>query len=144
MSRYPNRNPESSMEIINESTERYIQTRELIKQESEKKRRKQLQEEPNLPEYENILHQLINQYISNEIRNNKNQFGWRPNVDSVYLCYDYIFGMVNNTAGDRPAINPLINPAFREWFNKTGVGDVRYYISNEFIIFNEVRKSRTN
>ena len=96
-------------------------------------RQKKLEETPRLEEFENIVKQYINDYITFQVHT-ASPAEWAPTIDSIYFCYSRIKGQINGVTftGDNE---------FREWFNKEPIEDIRNIISQEIAIFIRIRKS---
>lgn len=96
-------------------------------------RQKKLEETPRLEEFENIVKQYINDYITFQVRAAAHA-EWAPTIDSIYFCYSRIKGQINGDTftGDKE---------FREWFNKEPIEDIRNIISQEIAIFMRIRKA---
>lgn len=98
-------------------------------------RQKKLEETPRLEEFENIVKQYINDYITFQVSQHAAaHMDWSPTIDSIYFCYSRIKGQINGVifTGDKE---------FREWFNKEPIEDIRNIISREIARFMNIRKA---
>lgn len=98
-------------------------------------RQKKLEETPRLEEFENIIKQYINDYITFQVSQHAAALReWSPTIDSIYFCYSRIKGQINGVTftGDKE---------FREWFNKEPIEDIRDIISREISMFMHIRKA---
>lgn len=132
------KDPERDTQIIEPTyPERDIQpidTMAVVK-DVEKARQQKIKETPRLEEFENIVKQYINDYITFQVSQYaKSNMEWSPTIDSVYFCYSSIKGQINGVlfTGDKE---------FREWFNKEPIDDIRNIIAQEITIFTHIRMS---
>ena len=110
----------------------------VVMKEIEEARQKKLNETPRLEEFENIVKQYINDYITFQVsRHVDAHMEWTPTVDSIYFCYSRIKGLINGVTftGDKE---------FREWFNKEPIDDIRNIISQEIARFMQIRKANNH
>lgn len=100
-------------------------------------RQQKIKKTPRLEEFENIVKQYINDYITFQVSQHvAAHVDWSPTIDSIYFCYSRIKGQING-------INGVItgDEEFREWFNKEPIEDIRNIISQEITRFMNIRKA---
>jgi len=106
-----------------------------VMKDVEKVRQQKIKETPRLEEFENIVKQYINDYITFQVSQYaKSNMEWSPTIDSIYFCYSRIKGQINGVTftGDKE---------FREWFNKESIEDIRNIIAQEITTFIHIRMS---
>lgn len=109
-----------------------------IQKMTEEAMAKKLEENPRLEEFENIVQQYTNDYITFQIeQHNKRGIDWFPTTDSVYFCYTHINRYINGCTytGDKE---------FRNWFNKEPISDIRQLISRELSIYRNIKKAQAH
>ena len=109
-----------------------IDTMAVVK-DVEKAHQQKIKKTPRLEEFENIVKQYINDYITFQISQYaKSNMEWNPTIDSIYFCYSYINVQINGVlfTGDKE---------FREWFNKEPIEDIRNIIAQEITAFTHIR-----
>ena len=103
---------------------------------TEEARAKKLEENPRLEEFENIVLQYTNDYITFQIeQHNKRGTDWMPTTDSIYFCYTRIKALVNGRTYTG-------SEEFRNWFNNEPISDIRQLISRELSIYRNIKKAR--
>ena len=106
-----------------------------VMKEIEENRQQKIKETPRLEEFENIVKQYINDYITFQVsRHVASNMEWSPTIDSIYFCYSRIKGQINGVTftGDKE---------FREWFNNESIEDIRNIIAQEITTFIHIRMS---
>lgn len=109
-----------------------IDTMAVVK-DVENARQQKIKKTPRLEEFENIVKQYINDYITFQISQYaKSNMEWNPTIDSIYFCYSYINVQINGVlfTGDKE---------FREWFNKEPIEGIRNIIAQEITAFTHIR-----